>query len=129
MNVFTVDLKNQPGELAHVCEALGARGVNIELAGIGTGDHGQLFLTANDEDAARRALDSARVPYTELQSLQVRCKDQPGAVAAFTSKLAQAHVNVTCLLPTSICGGEAVFALCVDRIDDARQALGNQIIG
>jgi hypothetical protein len=27
MNVFTIELKHQPGELAHVCEALAQHGV------------------------------------------------------------------------------------------------------
>jgi len=31
MSVFTVDLKNQPGELARWCEAMGGRGVNLIL--------------------------------------------------------------------------------------------------
>ncbi len=30
--VFLVELKNQPGELAHVCELLGAEHINIEYA-------------------------------------------------------------------------------------------------
>jgi hypothetical protein len=29
MSVFTVDLKNQPGELAPLCEAMAGRGVNL----------------------------------------------------------------------------------------------------
>ena len=33
MSVFTVDLKNQPGELARLCEAMAGRGVNLILSG------------------------------------------------------------------------------------------------
>ena len=29
MSVFTVDLKNQPGKLASLCEAMAGRGVNL----------------------------------------------------------------------------------------------------
>jgi hypothetical protein len=31
-DVFLVELKNQPGELAHICELLGAEHINIEYA-------------------------------------------------------------------------------------------------
>ena len=29
MSVFTVDLANQPGELARLCEAMACRGINL----------------------------------------------------------------------------------------------------
>ena len=32
MSVFTVDLKNQPGELARLCEAMAGRGINLVLS-------------------------------------------------------------------------------------------------
>jgi hypothetical protein len=129
MNIFTIDLKNQPGELTHVCEVLGQRGVNLELSGVTAGDHGLLCLTANDEDAARAALDSASVPYTEHPAIQVKCADQPGEVGRFARKLSDANINIEGLLPISICGGEVVFATCTDKLDDARRILGDQVVG
>lgn len=54
MNIYTVELKNQPGELAHVCEVLGRAGVNIELAGATSGDHGIVYFAASDESARLR---------------------------------------------------------------------------
>jgi hypothetical protein len=38
-------------------------------------------------------------------------------------------VNVEGLLEVSICQGEVVFAIAVDRLDEARKALGDQVIG
>ena len=32
MSVFTVDLANQPGELARLCEAMAGRGINLVLS-------------------------------------------------------------------------------------------------
>jgi hypothetical protein len=128
MNIFTVDLKNQPGELAHVCEALAQQGVNIELAGLTAGDHGLVSFTASDEAAARRALDSATVPYTAHPALQVSSPDRPGEAAKIARKLADAHVNIDALLPVSICTGEVVLAVCVDKPDDARRVLGDQVV-
>ena len=37
MSVFTVDLKNRPGELARLCEAMAGRGVNLILCATSRG--------------------------------------------------------------------------------------------
>jgi hypothetical protein len=129
MNIYTVELKNQPGELAHVCEVLGRGGVNIELGGATAGDHGTLCFTASDESAAAAALEGAGIEFRAHPALQIRCPDQPGEAAKFARKLANANVNVECLLPVSICQGEAVEALCVDKVEEARAALGDQVVG
>ncbi|MEV8516226.1 hypothetical protein [Dactylosporangium sp. NPDC051484] len=128
MKIFTIDLKNQPGELAHVGEVLGQRGVNLELGGVTAGDHGLVFLTATDEDTARAALDAGRMPYTEHPAIQVKCADRPGEVGRFARKLTDGNVNIEGLLPMSICGGEVVFATCTDNPDEARRILGDQVI-
>jgi hypothetical protein len=129
MNLFTVDLKNQPGELAHLGEALGQYGVNIELAGVTAGDHGFVCFTASDEDAARTALQAANLPYAQHPALQVKCSDQPGEVGRLARKLTDANINIEGVLPISICNGEVIFATCVDKPDEARRALGEQVVG
>jgi hypothetical protein len=129
MNLFTVDLKNQPGELAHLGEALGQYGVNIELAGVTAGEHGFVCFAADNEDAARTALSAANLPYAEHPALRVKCPDQPGEAGRLARKLADANVNVEGLLPISICAGEVVFATCVDKPDEARRVVGEQVIG
>ncbi len=128
MNLFTVDLKNQPGELAHLGEVFGQRGVNIEVGGVTAGDHGFVYFTASDENAARAALEAANVPYTTHTAFQIKCADQPGEAGRFARKLADANINIEGLLPISICGGEVIFAACVDQLDEARQLLGEQVI-
>jgi hypothetical protein len=129
MILFTVDLKNQPGELAHLGESLGQRGVNIELGGVTAGDRGLVYFTASDEDAARAALDAASVAYTEHPALQIKCADRPGEAGRFARKLADTNINIEGLLPMSICGGEVIFAAAVDRPDEARRLLGEQVVG
>jgi hypothetical protein len=129
MIIFTTDLKNQPGELAHMCEALSRRGVNVELAGITAGDHGFVSFTANDEEAARSALNEAGVSFTEHPALLVKTPDQPGEAARIGRMLADARVNVDAYLPTSICGGEVTVAVSVDNPDEARRALGELVVG
>ena len=129
MNLFSVELKNQPGELAHFGNICAQHGVNLHLAGVTTGDHGTVLFTASDEPAVRTALEGAGIEFTERPALQVKVTDQPGEAANFGRKLAGAGVNVEGLLEISICQGEVVFAIAVDQLDEAKTALGDQVIG
>jgi hypothetical protein len=129
MNIFSVELKNQPGELAHFGEVLGQRGVNMELAGVTTGEHGSVLFNASDEDAARTALEGAGIEFTERPALQVKCLDQAGEAGRIGRALANANVNIEGLLSVSICQGEVVFAVAVDKLEEARTALGEQVVG
>jgi hypothetical protein len=140
MNLFTVELKNQPGELAHLGEVCAQRGVNLQLAyasaairskrlGVVTGERETILFAASDEAAVRTALEGAGLEFTERPALQVRCADQPGEAAKFGRKLADAGVNIEGLLEVSICQGEVIFAIAVDKPEDARAALGEQIVG
>jgi hypothetical protein len=129
MNIFSVELKNQPGELAHFGEVLAQRSVNIELAGVVIGEHGTVLFSASDETAARTALEGAGIDFTERPALQVRCLDQPGEAGRIGRTLANANVNIEGLLSVSICQGEVVFALAVDKLEEARTALGEHVVG
>lgn len=129
MNLFSVELKNQPGELAQLGDVCAQRGVNLQLAGVVTGDHGTVLFTASDESAVRTALEAAGIEFTERPALQIKVPDQPGEAAKVGRKLADAGVNIEGLLETSIGQGEVIFAIAVDKFDEARTALGNQVIG
>ncbi|GAA4719190.1 ACT domain-containing protein [Phytohabitans rumicis] len=128
MFLFTLDLKNEPGELAYVGESLGQRDINVELGAVTLGDHGLVSLTASDEDAARAALMEASLPYTEHPALQIKCADRPGELGRIGRLLADAGINIEGLVPVSICQGEAVFAAAFDKMDDARRVLGDLVI-
>ena len=128
MNLFTVELRNQPGGLAHFGEVVAQGGVNMELAGVTTGDHGTIVFTASDEAAARTALEGAGIEFTERPALQVKCLDQAGEAGKIGRRLANANVNIDALLSISICQGEVVFALAVDKLDEARAALAEQVV-
>jgi len=127
MSAFTVDLKNQPGELARLCGAMAAQGVNLVLCGMSHGDSGTIGFIADDEAAARAALDAAGIGYAERPALTVRMDNVPGAGAAAFRKLADAGVNMDLLLPVHVSKEQFFAVICVDDVDAARQALGEQI--
>ena len=129
MSVFTVDLKNQPGELARLCEAMGASGINLVLSATAHGDGGTVVFIADDEGSAQAVLEDSGIPYTMRAALTIRMENQPGTGAATFRRLADAGVNADLLLPVRV-SDELFFAvICVDDEDKARHALGAQVVG
>lgn len=128
MSVFTVDLKNQPGELARLCEAMAGRGVNLILCATTRGKTGTVAFIADDEASAETALTGAGVKYTKRPALTIRMENQPGAGATTFRKLADADINADLLVPVRVSDDLFFAVICVDDPDKARSALGVQVI-
>jgi hypothetical protein len=128
MSVFTVDLKNQPGELARLCEAMAGLGVNMILCATTHEETGTVAFIADDEASAETALADAAIGYTRRPALTVRMENQPGAGAATFRKLADAGVNTDLLVPVRVSDDLFFAVICVDDPDKARRALGVQVI-
>jgi hypothetical protein len=128
MSAFTVEFENQPGELARLCEAMAARGVNIVVAGTAHGDTGTVAFIADDEMAARTALEGAEIEFDERPALTVRMDNRPGAGAATFRKLADAGVNIDLLLPVLVSSDEFHAVICAGDLDAAASALGDQVV-
>jgi hypothetical protein len=128
MSAFTVVFDNQPGELARLCEAMAARGANIVVCGVAHGDSGTVAFIADDEMAARSALEGAEIEFDERPALTVRMDNVPGAGAATFRKLADAGVNIDLLLPVRVSADEFLAVICAEDLDAAASALGDQVV-
>jgi len=128
MSVFTVDLENQAGELARLCEAMAGRGVNLILCATTREEVGTVAFIADNEASAEAALAEAGVGYTKRTALTIRMENQPGVGAATFRKLADADVNTDLLVPVRISNDLFFAVLCVDDPDKARRALGVQVV-
>jgi hypothetical protein len=129
MSVFTVDLKNQPGELARLCTAMAGRGINLVLCATTRGEDGTVAFIADDEASAETALADADIAYTRRPALTIRMENQPGAGAAAFRKLAEVGVNADLLMPVRVSDDLFFAVVCVDDTDKARRALGVQVVG
>jgi hypothetical protein len=128
MGAFTVEFDNQPGELARLCEAMAARGVNIVVCGAAHGDTGTVAFIADDELGARTALEGAEIEYDERPALTVRMDNVPGAGAQTFRKLADAGVNIDLLLPVRVSAEEFLAVICAEDLDAVADALGDQVV-
>ena len=121
---FTIRLKNEPGALARLAQALADNGIDIRTVGAGAiGNIGCVVLSTNNDAAARDVLRRERYTFAEGEVLTVAVEDQPGSLARLTGRLAEANINLLGVLVLGRHQGKAELALTVDEVDKARRIL------
>lgn len=127
---FVVELKNEPGALATLLEALSAQGLDVRSMGAtGIGPQAMAVLVLNDATKARDVLRGGKYTFTEGEALVTSAPDQPGAVASVARRLGDAGVNIQGLAILGWHQGKAELALSVDNPELARRVLGTFVPG
>ena len=123
-NQFVVQLRNEPGAMATLAEALAARGVDLRaIGGGGIGDSGHVIMTTADDPTTKQVLDEGGYTYIEGESILAEVDDKPGGMARIARELADANVNVLGHLFLGRWSDRATFAFVVDDPDKARPIL------
>jgi len=119
---LTVILRDRPGELAALGEAMGKAGINMLGMSALTGEgRGVINVLVEDAEVARAALDAADLGIAdEQEALVVDVHDRPGTLGELTRELADAGVNIELLYSTF--SGMRV-AIVTDDLASARTAL------
>ncbi|MEX1170665.1 MAG: ACT domain-containing protein [Chloroflexota bacterium] len=121
---FVVQLKNEPGAMATLAEALAARGVDLRAIGGGSmGDSGHVIMTTADDETAKEVLEDGGYVYIEGESILAEVDDKPGGMARLSRALADAGVNIQGHLFLGRWGDRAMFTFVVDKPDVARPIL------
>ncbi len=129
MNAFIVDLKDQPGELARVTEAIAAKGIDIGgFAGATCGGSGAVVLITNDESGTRSALAATGSAIREVELVTVSLENRPGSLAETARKLADAGINIEAAMPTGMSGNDVHVAFATSDPARAREILGNRVM-
>ena len=126
MQVFLVDLKNQPGELARAAEAIAAKGIDISaVSGATCGDSGRAAIITNDHAGSKAALTDAGFKFTEMEATDTALRHEPGTLAKAARRLADAGINVEALLPIGMEGNEVHVAFVTSDAAKAAQILSS----
>jgi hypothetical protein len=121
---FVVQLKNEPGAMATLAEALAARGVDLRAIGGGSmGESGHVIMTTADDETAKAVLEDGGYVYIEGESILAEVDDKPGGMARLSRALADAGVNIQGHLFLGRWGDRAMFTFVVDKPDVARPIL------
>ncbi|MCH7902096.1 MAG: ACT domain-containing protein [Acidobacteria bacterium] len=117
-----VTLEDRPGTLAHLGEATGAAGINID-GGCGflceEGAKAVFHFLVEDPAAARQVCEAAGGDVGEREVLVVDVDDRPGELGRIARRITDAGVNIDLFYLAA----DTRFVIGVDDLDAARAAL------
>jgi hypothetical protein len=118
---LTLSHQNVPGMLASIAKILGNEKVNIlSWLTLTSGTTGTTHVVVDDAEKAKKALQNARLSYSEADVLRLELPNTPGALAGFAVKLAQEEINVTFGYQTCTKGlRKATIVLAVSDLEKA----------
>jgi len=119
---LTIDVEDQPSELARLGQILGSADVNIEgfCAVTSGGGQAEIHVLVEDAADALTALAAAGLEVRlEQEVAVVALEDRPGALGDVTRRLGDAGINLT--LAYLATNTRLVFA--ADNLDEARGIL------
>jgi len=119
---LTIDVEDQPSELARLGQILGSADVNIEgfCAVTSGGGQAEIHVLVEDAADALTALAAAGLEVRlEQEVAVVALEDRPGALGDVTRRLGDAGINLT--LAYLATNTRLVFA--ADNLDEARDIL------
>ena len=130
MNAFLIELRNKPGELARIAEAIASKGINITaVSGSACGDGGSVAVMTADEFATRLILKDAGAAFREVEVVEAPLPHQPGSLARASRRLADAGINIEALLVTGMEGNDAVVAFLTADPARAKEVLAGATTG
>lgn len=124
MRDCSIQLTNNPGDLARVAQALGRRGVNIKaLAAITVDGRAMTRILPDDIVVARSALEAANIRFTEGEVHLVLLENKPGMLATVTGRLGDGGVNLEALYIAGLADDLVELAIVSDNPKKAKKIL------
>jgi len=121
---FKVFVKDKPGELARVTEALAEHAVNIRaIASEGGHENSFLRIVTNDVATTEKAFKLAGIKYDANELLTAELMDRPGELAKIARRLARAGVNVESIYILGSKNGKTEVGMVVSDMERAKTAL------
>ncbi len=117
---LTVVVPDRPGTLAHIAEAIGSAGINIEgFSGDNVEGSAVMHLLVEDARTVRKLMEDAGLEVREERDvLVVDTEDRPGALASVAGRISATGVNIDFFY-----GVRGRLVLGVEDFDKAEQAL------
>ena len=117
---LTVVVPDRPGTLAHIAEAIGSAGINIEgFSGDNIGGTAVMHLLVEDSRSVRKILENAGLDVREERDvLVIDTEDRPGALGNVAHRISATGVNIDFFY-----GVRGRLILGVEDFEKAEQAL------
>ncbi len=123
-------VKNEPGQLSIISDALGDAGINIRaLTASVHGKDAQIHMLTDDPGRTVEVLSARGFEVHDHKVAAVETPDHPGGLNAVLRPLKNAGINVDFLYPMiGRLSGNAVLVIGAEPIEDAVKALSGDYI-
>jgi hypothetical protein len=118
---MSVALRNEPGQLARICQLLGDHMINIDAIHVlDNVEQGMVRLLTSNASLTRSVLEAHGFYLLEAEVLEVELSNEPGALQRVARRLADAGINIDYAYGTESAVG-ASMRVCF-KVADALQA-------
>ncbi len=115
---------NKVGKLAEVAEVIAKAKINIRAIATEAKDGwGIIKIIAEDEDAAREALEKAKMKFKEFEVVPARLRDKSGELAKVSRALANLGVDIESVFILGKDKGTTELAFKVSNLKKAKEIL------
>jgi|TARA_B100000809_G_scaffold46807_1_gene41279 hypothetical protein len=114
MKEFRINMSDEPGSLAELCETIASKDVNILTIVAISGEFASAAILTDNADATSVALDEMGAEYSVADLKSAKLNHKPGSLAAFTRGMGNSGVNLTSLYVMSIDGDSATIGYTTD---------------
>ena len=120
---ISVFIENRPGRLGDLCLVLAESGININAIMVPSGtDYGIVHVVVDRHQEALQALEANSYRTYTSRVLDVRMKDEPGALARLAEQLSEADIDIKYAY-SAVAGVEGRLILAVSDAERASELL------
>ena len=129
MKQISIVVENRPGILAEVTEIMAKNGINIETIEAETiGGSGIVIMTVDKYDLALKKLRDASFNAITEDSLLIKLKDEPGALAKIAKRFKDANINIRSFHIISRDGDNSIAAISTERTANAIELVKDVLV-
>ena len=129
MKQITIVVKDRPGLLADISEAMVRAGVNIEsIDAEQVGRSAAIIMSVDRYDVALRALAQTPFKAVSEDAILVKLDDRPGALAEIAHRFKEAGINLRSIRTLSRDSGTSIVAISTPRTEEAMKLVEDVLI-
>ena len=131
MQRIIVNVKNEVGVLADLTTLLAGQGINIVgIDAEGSDESGVVVISTEDADHHGALLVIANAGYKAIsdESLVIRLRDEPGALAKIADRFRRNNINILSLHIVNRTEGFTTVSVSADNFETARKLVEDQLV-
>ena len=131
MQRIIVSVKNEVGVIAELTTILANQGINIVgLDAEGSAESGVIVVTTEDGDHDKALWHIANAGFKAIseESLVIRLKDEPGALAKIAERFRQNNINILSMHIVNRSSGFTTVSVSADDFITARNLVADDLV-